>query len=214
MADAKYWQPMLEMVQRKWGTLGGLMCHFSANDDRPVGHPPRTRPSGTSSLAELYWHRDFLARGELEKALLVLYSSLVYGMSEDMYETVERVNIADSNYAPFQPNSSGNGRVLAMLRRMVIDEQDEAKGTLWLLRGCPRRWFAPGKSISVSDAPTVFGKMALRTDMHGSRHYHRHRPPGRPGNEAACASPCAIRRARNQERSRSMGQAPQWRAKS
>ena len=68
-----------------------------------------------------------------------------------------------SNYAPFQPNSSGNGRVLTMLRRMVIDEQDEAQGTLWLLRGCPRRWFAPGKSISVSDAPTVFGKMALRT---------------------------------------------------
>jgi hypothetical protein len=85
-------------------------------------------------------------------------------MSEDMFETVERVNIAEPNYAPFQPNSSGNGRVLTMLRRMVIDEQDEANGTLWLLRGCPRRWFAPGKSISVSDAPTVFGKTALRTE--------------------------------------------------
>jgi hypothetical protein len=87
----------------------------------------------------------------------------VYAMSEDMFETVERVNTADSNFSPFQPNSSGNGLVLTMLRRIVIDEQDEARGTLWLLRGCPRRWFAPGKSISVSDAPTVFGKMALRT---------------------------------------------------
>jgi hypothetical protein len=99
----------------------------------------------------------------LEKALLVFYSSLVYAMSEDMHETIERVNIADSNFAPFQPNSSGNGLVLTMLRRMLIDEQDEAKGKLWLLRGCPRRWFAPGKSISVSDAPTVFGKTALST---------------------------------------------------
>jgi hypothetical protein len=80
-----------------------------------------------------------------------------------MYETVERVNTADSNFSPFQPNSSGNGLVLMMLRRIAIDEQDEAKGTLWLLRGCPRRWFAPGKTVSVSDAPTVFGKLALRT---------------------------------------------------
>jgi len=93
----------------------------------------------------------------------VLYSRLVYAMSEDMFETVERVNVADSNFAPFQPNSSGNGLVLTMLRRIMIDEQDEAQGKLWLLRGCPRRWFAPGKSISISDAPTVFGKTALRT---------------------------------------------------
>jgi hypothetical protein len=84
-------------------------------------------------------------------------------MSEDCHETVERVNTADSNFAPFQPNSSGNGLVLTMLRRLVIDEQDEAKGTLWLLRGCPRRWFAPGKSIEVADAPTVFGKTAFHT---------------------------------------------------
>jgi len=93
----------------------------------------------------------------------VLYSSLVYGMSEDCHETVERVNLVDANYSPFQPNSSGNGRVLAMLRRIVIDEQDEAQGKLRLLRGAPPRWFAPGKSISFSDAPTVFGKTALRT---------------------------------------------------
>ena len=84
------------------------------------------------------------------------------------YQTVERVNLADRNYAPFQPNSSGNGWVLAMMRRMVIDEQDEEKGILWLLRGCPRRWFAPGKRILVEDAPTLFGKMALRTQSTGT----------------------------------------------
>jgi hypothetical protein len=96
--------------------------------------------------------------------LLVFYTNLVYGMSPDCHQTVERVNVADSNYAPFQPNSSGNGRVLAMLRQMVIDEQDEAKGVLWLLRGCPRRWFASGRSIVVEDAPTLFGSMTrLRT---------------------------------------------------
>jgi hypothetical protein len=161
VADAKYWQPMLEITQRKWGTLGGLMCHF--NNDDPQLDIHTDSPFWYVIVAEMYWQRSFLERGDLEKALLAFYSSLVYGMSEDCYETVERVNVAEPNYAPFQPNSSGNGRVLTMLRRMVIDEQDEAKGTLWLLRGCPRRWFAPGKSVTVSDAPTVFGKMALHT---------------------------------------------------
>jgi hypothetical protein len=163
VADAKYWQPLLEIVQRRWGTLGGLMCHFNFTEGIDQWTVPPESPFWYVLAGDACWHRDFLARGEYEKALLVFYSSLVYAMSEDMFETVERVNVADSNFAPFQPNSSGNGLVLTMLRRIVIDEQEEAKGTLWLLRGCPRRWFAPDKSIGVADAPTVFGKMALRT---------------------------------------------------
>jgi hypothetical protein len=163
VADAKYWQPLLEIVQRRWGTLGGLMCHFSFMESIDEWNVPKESPFWYVLAGDACWHKDFLARGEYEKALLVLYGSLVYAMSEDMFETVERVNIADSNFSPFQPNSSGNGLVLTMLRRLVIDEQDEAKGTLWLLRGCPRRWFAPGKTIEVADAPTVFGKTAIRT---------------------------------------------------
>jgi hypothetical protein len=163
VADAKYWQPLLDIVERRWGTLGGLMCHFNFTDNIDQWNVPPTSPFWYVLAGDACWHRDFLARGEYEKALLVLYSSLVYAMSEDMFETVERTNVADSNFAPFQPNSSGNGLVLTMLRRIVIDEQDEAQGTLWLLRGCPRRWFAPGKSIAAGDAVTVFGKLALRT---------------------------------------------------
>jgi hypothetical protein len=163
VADAKYWQPLLEIVQRRWGTLGGLMCHFNFMESIDEWNVPKESPFWYVLAGDACWHKDFLARGELEKALLVLYSSLVYAMSEDCHETIERVNTADSNFAPFQPNSSGNGLVLTMLRRIVIDEQDEAQGTLWFLRGCPRRWFAPGKSVSFSDAPTVFGKTALRT---------------------------------------------------
>ena len=114
-----------------------------------------------------------MARGELEKALLAFYTNLAYGTSPDLYQTVERVNVLDSNYSPFQPNSSANGRILSAMRRMVIDEQDEAQGVLWLLRACPRRWFAAGKSVSATDAPTLFGKMAVKT--HGDRRCHHDR---------------------------------------
>jgi hypothetical protein len=74
---------------------------------------------------------------------------------------VERIHVSDANYSPFQPNASGNGRLLDMFRRMVVDDQDP--NTVWLLRGCPRRWFGEGKSIVVADAATAFGKLGIRT---------------------------------------------------
>lgn len=163
VADAKYWQPLYDMIHCKAGFLGGLMCRFSPDGNSLRWDQKSDSPFWYVFQTELNWHRDFLARGELEKALLVFYSNLVYGMSPDLYETVERVNLADSNYAPLSPNASSNGRALGMIRRTVIDEQDETQGVLWLLRGCPHRWFAPGKSIEVRDAPTVFGKIAFKT---------------------------------------------------
>ena len=140
----------MEWQRRKGGFLMGLSFPF------PVG----------SSYWYIDWaapgiYKSHLARGEYEKALLDFYTNLVYGMSQDCYQTVERVDIAEPNYAPFQSNPSGNGRFIEMARRMVIDEQEP--GVLWLLRGCPRRWFAPGKTVVVENAHTLFGPMALRT---------------------------------------------------
>ncbi len=144
------------------------MLHFRADqDDAEQWTIQKDSPFWYCNFVELGYYRDLVARGELEKALLVFYTNLAYGASPDLYQTVERVNVLDSNYAPLQPNSSANGRILAAMRRMVIDEQDEAQGVLWLLRACPRRWFAAGKSLSAVDAPTLFGKMAVKTTATG-----------------------------------------------
>jgi len=107
------------------------------------------------------YYNVYLARGQYEKALLVFNSNLAYCLSSDAYQAVERIDAGDPGFCPLQPNASGQGRLIEMMRRMVIDEQDSDKGILWLLRGCPRQWFAKGKSIIVKNAPTLFGKMAL-----------------------------------------------------
>jgi len=159
--DAKYWDSMLATIQHKWGALGGLLGHFAAVEEQ--SKVDANSPYYYCNQSEMNFFRNYLARGETEKALLVFYTNLVYGMSPDLHQTVERVNVDDRNFAPFQPNASGNGRVLDMMRRMVIDEQDEAQGIVWLLRGCPRRWFAPDQSLTVENAPTLFGKMAVHT---------------------------------------------------
>ena len=82
-----------------------------------------------------------------------------------MADEDKTVDILNEDFGPLQPNASGNGRYINMIRRMVIDEQEPGK--LWLLRGCPSRWFAPGKEIIIDDAPTLFGKMAIRTKSDG-----------------------------------------------
>ena len=145
-------------VERKWGLLAGLSGHMEPDPNHPYWYVNQT---------ERGYFANYLARGETEKALLVFYSNLFYGLSHDTYQTCERIDIRDGNYAPFQPNASGNGRTLDMLRRMVVDEQEP--NVIWLLRGCPRRWFAPGQSILVRDAPTCFGKLSLRTDADANR---------------------------------------------
>jgi hypothetical protein len=109
----------------------------------------------------------YLARGQYEKALLVFNSALAYALSNDTYQTVERIDAGDPGFCPLQPNASGFGRLIEMMRRMVIDEQDADNGILWLLRGCPKRWFAEGNRVVVENAPTLFGKMAIRTKSDG-----------------------------------------------
>jgi len=149
-------EPMLAYLKQTWGVTMGLMNRMDPGQISPYIYVNSTEP---------VYYRCFLARGEFEKALLVFYSNLVYSMSHDCYQLVERIDVTEANYAPFQPNSSGNGRIIDMMRRMVIDEQEP--GMLWLLRGCPRRWFAAGESITVEDAPTVYGRIAIHTDSDG-----------------------------------------------
>jgi hypothetical protein len=114
---------------------------------------------------ERSYFKSYLKRGEYEKAMLVLYCNLTYGMSGDTYQTSERFHTDSENFCAYAPNASGNGRNIELMRRMVIDEQDAGK--LWLLRGCPRRWFTDGQSITIENATTLFGKMAIRTRVEG-----------------------------------------------
>lgn len=151
--DDKRFAPMIEYIRRTTGILLGFAEYFP--DRWYAGQVERT------------YYQCYLARGEFEKALLTFYTCMVYCLSPDCYQTAERNNMFESNFRPYMPNASGTGRLLDMLRRAVIDEQEADSGRLWLLRGCPRPWFAKDREIVVDNAPTLFGKMALRTHSSG-----------------------------------------------
>jgi len=65
-----------------------------------------------------------------------------------------------------EPLSAGPGMALQILRMALVRETIEspAQDTLRLLDGAPAHWFAPGKHISVREAPTFFGKIAFETE--------------------------------------------------
>ncbi len=130
----------------------GILLGFAEHMGGADWYPNQTERS---------YFKCYLQRGETEKALLVLFSNLHYGMSNDTYQTSEHFIADNSNWTGLSPNASGNGRDIDMIRRMFIDEQEPGK--LWLLRGCPRRWFEPGESIAIENAPTYFGTMAIST---------------------------------------------------
>ena len=160
-------------VTKSLGPYSGLLLGFAEHMGGTDWYPNQTERS---------YFRCYLARAEIEKALLVLYSNLHYGMSGDTYQTSEHFIADNSNWTGLSPNASGNGRNIDMIRRMVIDEQDP--GRLWLLRGCPRRWFAPGQSIVVANAPTLFGAMGIRARSTADRITIDVQPPGRSLPEA------------------------------
>ena len=67
------------------------------------------------------------------------------------------------------PNSAANADTLLMLREaLVLEElkQDVETGKVSLLRGAPRAWLEPGKSIRVKRLPTYFGDIAVTVESH------------------------------------------------
>lgn len=164
----KRFDDMEAYVDRKYGRAMGICGRMAPGSDMWY-----------VNQSDDCYYNAYLARGQYEKALLVFNSALAYALSNDTYQTVERIDAGDPRFCPLQPNASGNGRLIEMIRRMVIDEQDADKGILWLLRGCPRRWFARGKSVVVENAPTLFGKMAIRTESDGKTVTIEIDPPAR-----------------------------------
>jgi hypothetical protein len=125
--------------------------------------------------AGYYMHR--LREGEIDKFLLGFYARLAFGMSRHVYVASEgspfiRYNTKDGGPVSADysfPNSAANAETLRMFRMMLVMEElkdNVETGDLYLARGAPRPWFADGKTIEVTDAPTFFGKTSFAIHSH------------------------------------------------
>ncbi|MDI4647465.1 hypothetical protein [Cohnella hashimotonis] len=108
--------------------------------------------------SERIWHRTWSLRGEREKALRYFYSTMAFSTTLDTNHVHERFSPQLPWLSPWQPNGSGNGRIMEMiLNTMYILEGNR----LYLLPSAPAEWLEVGKSVRASRLGTVFGPLSL-----------------------------------------------------
>jgi hypothetical protein len=149
-------------MKQKWNrSVLGLTGGMNKNGD------PHGESSFYVNFSEDIWHRNWLIRGEIEKAILTFYSMLAYGMDKDTYGTVERFHLSESRYAPFYMDTSASARVCGLIRQALILE---SAGELHLLPGVPRAWLQHDRRIEIRGGETTFAKFNLfvqaRTEDH------------------------------------------------
>ena len=140
--------------------------------------PRFRRDVGAGGLDGLYGLGLILTKlhqGKIDEFLLGLYAYLAFNMDRTTFASRETNLIYASDLHErskyrvpdmSDPIPCSSVVALQLLRHMLVAEQLEGRGVpsgnLLLLAGAPRRWFADGKVISFSEAPTQFGPMECR----------------------------------------------------
>jgi hypothetical protein len=157
---------------------GGALRYLSLHGTRLLGlvraaafalyRTPRFPVSGTDEVYGLNAARFLADNGEADQLVLRLYGELAAGMTENTFISGESATVAPLDGAHYRamylpPNSVSNDAFLETLRLMLVHEvrNSNAEPTgLELAAATPRGWLAPGRSISVRDAPTSFGPLS------------------------------------------------------
>ena len=118
-------------------------------------------------IGEFNWHHAYLRLGEWKKAFAALRTNLRYGMTQDTFLVQERFSRRDPSFTPWQPNGSGNGRMLEMMLNSIYFEHD---GMATLLGGIPFAWLAENCLTSLADLYTTRGKLSIDARMTDDDH--------------------------------------------
>lgn len=107
---------------------------------------------------EHYWQPIYLMLGEWKKAFMTLQTCLKYGMSHDAHQTQDRFNLRNPAFAPWQPNGSGNGRIIdMMLNALYFENKDEVT----ILGGVPFEYLISNRITTVKNLYTLTGCVNL-----------------------------------------------------
>ena len=104
--------------------------------------------------AEYIWQCIYLSTGQWKKAFAANRVNLKYGMTQDAYQVQERFSRSKPAFTPWQPNGSGNGRILEMMLNSFYFETDKG---VTLLGGIPFQWLLKNKKTSLRKLYTSEG---------------------------------------------------------
>ena len=121
------------------------------------------------SASERIWYKIYLRRGEWKKAFALLRSNLLYGMAPDTWLVAERYSKSERGYLPFQPNGSGNGRMMDMLLNALYFQYDGGEGTrvAVLCGALPPFYLKQNGRVSLENLHTPDGIISLHAEWLG-----------------------------------------------
>lgn len=163
--------PEIEYILRKYYAMSDLFAvKLPGMEDEVLGEMQEQAAGGPIDLyyvnsAELAWHRIWSLRGEREKALRYFYATMAYSTTLDTLHVQERFSPQLPWLSPWQPNGSGNGRIMEMVLNTlyILDGRQ-----LHLLPSTPAAWLEVGKQVKVDGMKTVLGSLdfsVARTDV-------------------------------------------------
>lgn len=115
-------------------------------------------------FSEHIWHDAYLKLGHWKKAYTMLRTNLNYGMTNDAHLVQERFSLTDPSFIPWQPNGSGNGRMLDMITKQFYFEYEDAKHgeTMLFFGGIPSDFFMDNEELSLVGFYTPAGRIDVR----------------------------------------------------
>ena len=118
-------------------------------------------------INEAVWQELYLRLGQWKKAFAAVRSSFMYSMTQDTFQVQERFSKRDPAYTPWQPNGSGNGRLLDMIIKSFYFDYG---GEVTLLGNIPFEWLRRNGRTALQCLRTPEGSVSIEAEMlDGSR---------------------------------------------
>ncbi len=112
-----------------------------------------------------YGHGYGLIQYDMSReALLLLYSLMAHQYTRGTWTAPETRPVF--NDTPAAPYCTPAQLVVPLMAKWILVFEDPQSDTLWFGKSMPERWLEDGQKVSVSNAPTRFGRVSFSTVSH------------------------------------------------
>ncbi|MCC6579222.1 MAG: hypothetical protein IT440_02185 [Phycisphaeraceae bacterium] len=119
---------------------------------------PMDRDVMYMGTGEWIYQDVYLRLGEWKKAFVAMQTNLKYGMTQDAFQVQERFSKSNPAFTPWQPNGSGNGRILEMMIKSFLFDDDES---IVLLGGIPFAWLTDNGLTALRNLAVPGGTISI-----------------------------------------------------
>lgn len=152
---------ILTREQVKW------IVDYRANHHDTLLGVPTAYGYNTGVLAVFlsYGHAYGLIQHDMNReALLTMYAVMAHGFTRGTWTAPETRPVFNDN--PAAPYCTPAQLAVALMARWILVFEDPMSDTVWLGKAAPRKWLEDGKTVTVSAAPTRWGRVGFSTVSH------------------------------------------------